>query len=56
MEKKGLFLREATGLVRTIGTKEAFLINIAILSPGLGFIYQLFALSFGASAFPSSDI
>ncbi len=50
MDKKGLFLRDATGLVRTIGTKEAFLINIAILSPGIGFIYMLFALGFGANA------
>jgi amino acid transporter len=50
MDKKGLFLREATGLVRTIGTKEAFLINIAILNPGVGFIYMLWALSFGANA------
>jgi APA family basic amino acid/polyamine antiporter len=50
MEKKGLFLRDATGLVRTIGTMDAFLINIAILSPGLGFIYQMWALSFGKNA------
>lgn len=50
MEKKGLFLREATGLVRAIGTKEAFLINISVLSPGLGFIYMTWALSFGVNA------
>lgn len=50
MENKGLFLRQATGLVRTIGTKEAFLINIAVLSPGLGFIYMTWALSFGVNA------
>ena len=50
MEKKGLFLREATGLVRTLGTKEAFLINTAILNPGVGFIYLMFALAFSPNA------
>lgn len=50
MDSKGLFLRDATGLVRTIGTKDAFLINIAVLSPGIGFVYMLFALGLGANA------
>lgn len=52
MEKKGLFLREATGLVRSMGTKEAFVLNISVLSPGLGFVGMLWALSL----LPNADL
>ncbi len=51
-ESQRLFIRRSTGLVRQIGMREAFAVNMGVLNPGQGFVGFLVALAF----FPQTDL
>jgi APA family basic amino acid/polyamine antiporter len=51
-EHRGLFVRKSSGLVREIGLREAFGINISVLNPGISFI----GILSGLALFPGADL
>jgi amino acid transporter len=49
---KGLFVRNATGLVREVGLGQAFVINLSVLNPAVGLVTIAVALAI----FPGTDM
>jgi len=49
---KGLFVRNATGLVREVGLRQAFIINLSVLNPAVGLVTIAVALAI----FPGTDM
>jgi amino acid transporter len=49
---KGLFVRNATGLVREVGLRQAFIINLSVLNPAVGLVTIAVALA----VFPGTDM
>lgn len=49
---KGLFVRNATGLVREVGLRQAFVINLSVLNPAVGLVTIAVALAI----FPGTDM
>ena len=51
-EHPGLFIRKSSGLVREIGLRDAFGINMSVLNPGISFV----GILSGLALFPGSDL
>lgn len=49
---RGLFVRNATGLVREVGLRQAFVINLSVLNPAVGLVTIAVALA----VFPGTDL